>query len=142
MRTDVMRRIGWAAVVLLGAAAAARGGEADDADLKKLEGTWTAPAGDGGTVTYTFKGKSLAIEAPSRSYKMTLKLDASAKPEKTIDFQIDEAPDDAKGKTSKGIYKFDGDDKMIFCMRPMGERPTQYEMVGFEQILVELKRKK
>jgi uncharacterized protein (TIGR03067 family) len=127
-------------VGLLSAVAGARGDDVDD--LKKLEGTWTAPAGDGGTVTYTIKGKTLDIEAPSRSYKMTLKVDAAAKPEKTIDFQIDEAPDDAKGKTSKGIYKFDGDNKLIFCFRPMGERPTGYEMVGFEQILVELKRKK
>lgn len=134
------RRIG--AALLVVAAAAAWSDDADQADLKKLEGTWTVPAGDGGTVTYTFKGKSLSIQAPSRSYRMTVKIDADAKPEKTIDFQIDEGPDDAKGKTSKGIYKFDGEDKFIFCMRPRGERPDKYEMIGFEQILSELKRKK
>ncbi len=142
MRTNGMRWIGCAAVVLAASVAGARGGDAGEADLKKLEGTWTVPAGDGGEVTYTFKGKSLEIKAPSRSYKMTIKLDPAALPDKTIDFQIDEGPDDAKGKTSKGIYKFDGDDKFIFCMRPIGERPTKFEMVGFEQILSELKRKK
>jgi len=116
--------------------------DATDSDLKKLEGKWTTPSGGGGKVTYTFKGKTLKIEAPSRSYEMTIVLDATVKPEKTIDFKIDEAPDDAKGKTSKGIYKFDGDDKFIFCFRAEGDRPTKYEMVGFEQILTELTRVK
>ena len=73
---------------------------------------------------------------------MTLTLDATAKPEKTIDFKIDEAPDDAKGKTSKGIYKWDGNDKFIFCFRPEGDRPDKYEQVGYEQIVTELTRVK
>ena len=111
-------------------------------ELKKLEGKWTAPAGDGGKVTYTFKGNKLKIEAPSRTYEMTIKLNATAKPDKTIDFKIDEAPDDAKGKTSKGIYKFDGNDKFIFCFCPEGDRPTKYEQIGYEQIVTELKRAK
>jgi uncharacterized protein (TIGR03067 family) len=116
--------------------------DATDDDLKKVEGKWTAPSGGGGTVTYTFKGKTLKIEAPTRKYEMTIILDATVKPEKTIDFKIDEGPDDAKGKTSKGIYKFDGDSKFVFCFRGEGDRPTKYEMIGFEQILIELTRVK
>ena len=74
---------------------------------------------------------------------MTVKIDPTAKPEKTIDFQIDNGPDDAKGKTSKGIYKFeDENNTFVFCMRPEGDRPDKYEQVGFEQILTKLKRKK
>ena len=69
---------------------------------------------------------------------MTVTLDPAAKPEKSIDFKIDEAPDDAKGKTCKGIYKLDGNDKMTFCFRAEGDRPTKYEMVCFEQIVTEL----
>ena len=80
---------------------------------------------DGGKVTYSFKGKKLKVETPSRSYEMTVTLDSTAKPDKTIDFKIDEGPEDAKGKTSKGIYKFDGDNKFIFCFCPMGDRPDQ-----------------
>ncbi len=111
-------------------------------DLKKLEGTWTTP-GDGGKVTYAFKGDKLNVAGPSRIYAITVAIDAEAKPDKTIDFKIDLARDDAKGKTSKGIYKFDGEDKLIWCFRREGDdRPTKYEMVGFEQILVELKRDK
>ncbi len=113
-----------------------------DPDLKKLEGKWTSPAHDNATSTYTFKAGKLKIVAPSRTYEMTLKIDSAAKPDKTIDFVIDEAPDDAKGKTSKGIYKFDGDDKFIFCFRGEGDRPDKYETIGFEQIVVTLTREK
>jgi uncharacterized protein (TIGR03067 family) len=120
-------------------------GAADDgkisADLKKLEGEWTTPSRGGGDVAYTFKGDKLTVKAPTREYKMTVKLDEAAKPNKTIDLHIDEGPDDAKGKTSKGIYKFDGDDKFVFCFTPEAERPTKFEQVGFEQFLTELKRK-
>lgn len=126
---------------LLATGGAVRGAE-DKAgpDLKKLEGKWKTPAGDGGTVTYSFKGKKLKVETPSRSYEMTVTLDSTAKPDKTIDFKIDEGPEDAKGKTSKGIYKFDGDNKFIFCFCPMGDRPTKYEQNGYEQIVTELTR--
>lgn len=113
----------------------------ESADLKRLEGTWTMKSGTGGDdVVYTFKGDQLNLKAPSRSYKMTVKLDEGAKPHKTIDFRIDDGPDDAKGKTSKGIYRFDGDDKFVFCIRPEGERPDKFEQVGEEQFLMELKK--
>jgi uncharacterized protein (TIGR03067 family) len=114
----------------------------EDPELKKMEGAWSVPSGFGGEVTYTFKGKSLAIESPNRSYKMTIKLDSKAKPEKSIDFQIDEAPDDAKGKLSKGIYKFEDDGALTLCFRGEGERPKEFEQIGFEQIVTKLKRKK
>jgi uncharacterized protein (TIGR03067 family) len=132
---------------LTGFFAAGRPAVADEAkdggDLKKLEGKWTAPSREPGEkVTYTFRGDKLKVEAPSRSYEMTVILDASSKPEKSIDFRIDEGPDDAREKTCKGIYKFDGDDKFIFCFRGQGDRPEKYEQVGFEQILTELKREK
>jgi uncharacterized protein (TIGR03067 family) len=147
----MMPRHAWislAVAAVLVAGASARGAEdskekaKDGGDLKKLEGKWTAPSGQGDKVTYTFKKDKVKIEAPSRTYEMTITLDASAKPDKTIDFKIDEGPDDAKGKTSKGIYKFDGDDKFIFCFCPEGDRPTKYEQVGYEQIVTELTRVK
>jgi uncharacterized protein (TIGR03067 family) len=135
--------MGLALAASLMAGASLRGAEdKTEDDLKKVEGKWTTPAGDGGKVTYTFKGRKLKVEAPSRTYDMTITLDAAAKPEKTIDFKIDEAPDDAKGQTSKGVYKFDGDSKLILCFSPQGDRPTKYEQVGYEQILTELTRSK
>lgn len=144
----VMSRRAWMALLVGSLMAASVGArvrgddEKTDPDLKKLEGKWTSPSGQGGTVTYSFKGKKLKIEAPSRTYEMTVKIDSTAKPEKTIDFQIDEAPDDAKGKTSKGIYKFESDSKLILSYCPMGDRPTTYEQNGYEQILSTLTKTK
>lgn len=143
----MITRRGWmglSVAVLVGAGlSAVAAEEKDGGDLKKLEGKWTTPSGQGGDpVTYTFKGNKLKVEAPSRTYEMTVTLDATAKPEKSIDFKIDEGPADAQGKTCKGIYKFDGADKFIFCFRPEGDRPEKYEQVGYEQIVTELKRSK
>ncbi len=131
--------VGLAFVALLLPATPRPAGAEDkvEGDLKKIQGKWSAPAGDGGKVTYTVKGDKLKVVAPSRSYEITLKLDPEAKPDRTIDFQIDEAPDDSKGKTSKGIYKFDGD-KFVFCFAPQGDRPTKYETEGYEKIVVTL----
>ncbi|HZN68156.1 MAG TPA: TIGR03067 domain-containing protein [Tepidisphaeraceae bacterium] len=111
-------------------------------DLKKLQGVWTTPSQSGEAVVYTFKEDKLTVKAPTRTYKMTVKLDESAKPNKTIDLKVDDGPEDAKGQTSKGIYKFDGDDKFVFCFTPAAERPEKFEQVGFEQFLTELKREK
>ena len=51
---------------------------ADDAairkDQKTLEGVWTYKNETGSEVVYRFKGNKLEITAPSRSYKMTMKL--------------------------------------------------------------------
>lgn len=140
-------RRAWMGLGLAGFFAAGRFASAaeakDGGDLKKLEGKWAAASGvPGEKVVYTFHGDKVKVEAPSRSYEMTVVLDASAKPERSIDLKIDEGPDDAKGKTCKGIYKFDGDDRFIFCFRAVGERPEKYEQIGFEQIVTELKREK
>lgn len=71
-------------------------------DLKKLQGVWTTPSQSGEAVVYTFKEDKLTVKAPTRTYKMTVKLDESAKPNKTIDLKVDDGPEDAKGQTSKG----------------------------------------
>ncbi len=119
---------------------------ADDAAvrqaLKTLAGDWTVKSQSGDEVLYKFMGDKLEVTAPSRSYKMTVKIDPTAKPEKTIDFQIDDGPDDAKGKTCKGIYKLEDNNTFTFCFRSEGDRPDKYEQIGYEQILSTLKRKK
>lgn len=134
-----------ALVVVLLVGAVSHGDVAKDAkasgDLGKLQGVWVAPSQGGGDVVYTFKEDKLTLKAPTREYKMTVKLDEAARPHKTIDLRIDVGPDDAKGQTSKGIYKLEGDDKFVFCFTPAAERPAKFEQVGFEQFLIELKRK-
>jgi uncharacterized protein (TIGR03067 family) len=138
-----LRKI-WTSMAILAVAATGMTARADDVDseLKKFEGEWIVPSASGGEDVYKFKDKILNIEAPTRKYTMTVTLDPKAKPDKTIDFKIDEGPDDAKGKTSLGIYKFEGDETLVISFRGEGERPKTYEQVGFEQILVKLKRKK
>ena len=137
-------RIGIAWVALLTTFAA--GLRADepklDGDLKKLQGKWTVSSGSGGDAEYDFDDKTLKIKGSARSYTMTIALKTDAKPEKTIDFKIDAGPDDAKGQTCLGIYKFVGDESFVFCLRLDGARPSAYEQIGSEQFLSTLKRKK
>jgi uncharacterized protein (TIGR03067 family) len=136
-------RVALAAALVLLAGTALPGGEQKvEGDLKKLQGEWTATSPDGSELLYTFKGKVMTLKGPTRTYVITITLDEKAKPHKTIDMKIDKAPEDAKGKVSKGIYKFDGDDKFIMCFRPEDGRPDKFENVGFEQFVQELKRKK
>jgi uncharacterized protein (TIGR03067 family) len=130
-----------ALIVPLTTLVAADDKEKVEGDLKKIQGKWSVPAGNGEKVTYTFDGKKLKVVAPSRTYEMIVTLDPEAKPEKTIDFKIAEGPDDAKGNTSKGIYKFDGE-KFVFCFAPQGDRPTKFEMEGYEKIIVSLAKVK
>jgi uncharacterized protein (TIGR03067 family) len=133
----------WMLAGFLAAGPVSRGDDVPiEGDLKSIQGEWTVPSGAGGDVTYTFKGKILSIETPNRAYKMTIKVDPKAKPEKSIDFHIDEGPDDAKGKDSKGIYQLEGEDSLTLCFSGEGDRPTKFEQIGFEQILTKLKRKK
>jgi uncharacterized protein (TIGR03067 family) len=137
------RYIKWMLAAFLAAGSVSRGDDVPiEGDLKTIQGEWTVQSGAGGDVSYTFKGKTLSIETPNRSYKMTIKLDPKAKPEKSIDFHIDEGPDDAKGKDSKGIYQLEGEDSLTLCFSGEGDRPTKFEQIGFEQILTKLKRKK
>jgi uncharacterized protein (TIGR03067 family) len=112
-----------------------------EGDLAKIQGKWVVPSFSGGETIYEFKKDKLKITAPSRTYDMTITLDEKAKPERVITFKIDEGPEDAKGKTTKGIYKFDNE-KLILCFRGDEEIPSGYEQIGFEQHLVELKKPK
>ena len=132
--------MGLALAACLLAGACLRAEEKVEGDLKRLQGEWVTKTFPGGDVFFTFKDKKLTVKAPSRTYTITVTLDEKAKPEKTIDLKIDEAPEDAKGKTCMAIYKFDGEEKLILCFALEG-RPEKYEQKGFEQWLVELKRK-
>ena len=112
-----------------------------EGDLKKIQGKWTAPSNNAGKATYTFDGKKLKLVAPTRTYEMIVTLKEDAKPDKTIDFKIVEGPEDAKGNTSLGIYKFDGE-KFVFCFAPQGDRPVKFETQGYEKIVVTLTKDK
>src|SRR5262249_54342556 len=86
--------------------------KAFEGDLKKMQGEWVNRVEDHDD-QWVFKGHELRLTAPTRKYTMMLTLDPKAKPQSTIDFKIVEGPDEAKGQTTLGIYKFDGDDKLL-----------------------------
>ncbi len=105
------------------------------AELKKLDGVWKMAsltrAGVVGTrsplfdATWTVKDGKITFndgKGHTRSHKISI--DESKNP-KTIDFTYLEGPD--KGKKSLGIFKMEGDGKLVICWAEPGkERPTKF----------------
>jgi uncharacterized protein (TIGR03067 family) len=134
--------MGLALAALIVPAASLRGADDKiDGDLKAIQGKWSAKMENGNKVTFTIEDRKLKMVAPSRTYEFTMTLDPEAKPNKTLDLLIVEAPEDAKGKTSKAIYKLEGD-QFTFCFAPEGDRPTKFETEGYEKIVMTLTKDK
>jgi uncharacterized protein (TIGR03067 family) len=113
----------------------------DDAkkDLEKLQGHWAMASAvhdsqdlDANIVSklkFEIKGDQFTVkgdEETTKSYsKITLKLDASAKPH-LIDFVVGAGGE--KGTTIEGIYKWEGADEFKVCAKIDGkERPTEFK---------------
>ena len=70
----------------------------------------------------------------------TFKLDPAAKV-KAIDLMLTSGPE--KGKTSLGIYAWDGDNMKLCIAKPGSDRPTEFATkTGSEQLLLVLKKEK
>jgi uncharacterized protein (TIGR03067 family) len=109
--------------------------------LKPFQGTWNS-TGDGIDAKYTFEGEKLKATVNGNDYTCKVKVDTDAKPFATLDLEIDDGPDDAKGKTSKCIYKLDGE-KLTLCVSAPGkDRPKDFATVEDEAYLFELKKEK
>jgi uncharacterized protein (TIGR03067 family) len=122
-----------------GAARALADDDASAAALKTIKGTWVSD--EGIDSKWTFDGESLKASVNGLDYSCKVKVDPKAKPA-TIDLVIDEGPEDAKGKTSKCIYKLDGE-KLILCVSlPGHDRPKEFEQAEGESFLFELKKEK
>ena len=125
----------------------ANGLRADDAkkvsgDLKKMQGSWVN-AGEGPELSWIIGGTALKATVDGTEYVCTLKLDPKAEPIPSADIIVKEGPGDTSGKTSKAIYKFDGE-KLIFCFSPPGGevRPTEFKSTEEQSHLFEMKKGK
>ncbi len=110
------------------------------ADLKKMEGTWVQ-GGSGPDARWVIEGDSLKATVNGEEYVCTLKLDPEAKPHPSADIVIKKGPGDSAGKTSKAIYKFDGE-TLVFCVTHPGveNRPADYKEVQDEAFVFEFKK--
>jgi uncharacterized protein (TIGR03067 family) len=110
--------------------------------LKALEGTWVTKENEGVEAKFVFTGASLKASVNGMEYTCKVKVDPAAKPNATADFEIEDGPEDAKGKVSKAIYKLDGE-KLKFCVsHPGKDRPKEYEQVPDESVLFEFTKQK
>ena len=132
----------WAGLGLGGGAARAFGDDKPQSELlKPFQGTW-ASEGDGIDAKWTFEGEKVKATVNGTDYTCKVKVDTGAKPFSTIDFMIEEGPEDSKGKTSKCIYKLDGE-KLTLCVSiPGKDRPKEFAQTEDEAYLFELKKQK
>jgi uncharacterized protein (TIGR03067 family) len=109
--------------------------------LKPFLGTW-ATDGDGIDAKWTFEGEKVKATVNGTDYTCKVKIDKEAKPNATIDLEIEDGPEEAKGKTSKCIYKLDGE-KLTLCVSlPGKDRPKDFAQVEDEAYLFALKKQK
>ncbi len=133
-----MRRLLFTAALLLSGAAVARA--ADDApalkgDLAKFQGTWSAKLGPEMNipVVLTFKNKAVVLkltlgEAGEIELPGEVKIDETAKPNKTVDWINFKNPNGEAAPDNHGIYEFTDADTVRFCSGgPGNERPTEFK---------------
>ncbi len=138
LRRHFLKTVAWSMAI---APVAVRADESAD-DLKKLDGTWISKDANTGDATWTFEKGKLKLDAPGRTYKITVKLDAAAKPHKTMEMKVDEDSPNAKNFDGPAIYKFDGEDKVTICFGTQA-RPTEFTTKDdFSAFNFELARKK
>jgi uncharacterized protein (TIGR03067 family) len=148
-RTHVIRICGLAAFAALTAsiawAGAPRSPSEDAAEspaLKAIQGTWVTPENSNLDAKWVFKGEKLIASVNGMDYEGKVKVDDKAKPHATLDIELTEGPEDAKGKIAKAVYKLDGD-KLIVCVAHPGlDRPKDFEPQPDEVYVFEMKKEK
>ena len=141
-----MRRFDLVGVVLL---ALALGVQADDADNKAMQGTWTAVKAElaGMPMPPGFL-KSIVLKRDEGKYEVTVggkldrgtyALESSATP-KAMTLRGTEGPN--VGKTFLCIYKIDGDTLEVCYDLAGATTPTEFKTVGTDLYLATYARKK
>jgi uncharacterized protein (TIGR03067 family) len=128
--------------LLAGATSQALGDDKPQSELlKPFQGTW-ATDGEGIDAKWTFDGEKIKATVNGTDYSCKVKVDTEAKPNPTMDLSIEDGPEEAKGKTSKVIYKLDGE-KLTLCVSVPGkDRPKEFAQVEDESYLFVLKKQK
>lgn len=113
-----------------------------DETLKAIQGTWVPTDGSSIDSKWAFDGDNLKTSVNGVDYVCKITVDPKATPHATVDLAIKDGPDEAKGQTSKAIYKVDGE-KLILCVAlPGRDRPSKFEQDGDDAYLFELKKEK
>lgn len=148
-----MRRMVFSTLTLLLLATFSLAQGKSDSDLKQMAGTWKMVAEEFGgnkltdemvkDVNAKLIVKTDTFESHFGGKKVNsgkIKLDATKKP-KTLDVIVQEGR--GKGKTMKGIYKYEAG-KLIVCFATMkADRPTKFETkAGVENVLITYEREK
>ncbi|SIO44032.1 uncharacterized domain TIGR03067 protein [Singulisphaera sp. GP187] len=127
---------------------------ADDApkgDLAKFQGKWKTSLGPEKNITLTVEIKGSVVTASGSApdgqtfeIKGEIKLDAAAKPFKTVDWVKFVGPDGNESPDNKGLYEFVDDDTIKICNGgPGNDRPTEFKEGENEKpSLIVLKREK
>jgi uncharacterized protein (TIGR03067 family) len=107
--------------------------EKPKADLDKIQGTWTAPAGPNEEVIITLTVKDKAYTAKwdrgdgtNVELKGEIKVDEKASP-KVFDFIKTQRNDGDDARDNLGIYTFDGEKLKICVGMPGNDRPTEFK---------------
>ena len=81
---------------------------AESPALKAIQGTWVSSENSSLEAKWVFKGDKLTASVNGMDYEGKVKIDDKAKPHPTLDIELTEGPEDAKGKTAKAVYKLEG----------------------------------
>jgi uncharacterized protein (TIGR03067 family) len=128
--------------LMAGATSRAHGDDKAQSEvLKPFLGTW-ATDGEGIDAKWTFEGEKVKATVNGTDYTCKVKVDKEAKPNPTIDLEIEDGPEEAKGKTSKCIYKLDGEKLTLCVSMPGKDRPKEFAQVEDEAYLFSLKKQK
>jgi uncharacterized protein (TIGR03067 family) len=132
----------WAGLCLGGGASSAVADDKPQSELlKPFQGTW-ATDGEGLEAKWVFDGEKLKATVNGQDYSCKVKVDTEAKPNPTFDFDIEDGPEDAKGKVAKAIYKLDGEKLTVCVSAPGKDRPKDFAQVEDESYLFTLKKQK
>ena len=128
-------------LLLAPATAATRADDEVKGLLKELQGEWSFQTEKGEDATWVFlKDKSTVTLPNGRKYVTSVTLDEKAKPI-TIDFKVEEGPDEALGKTVHGILKREDGKVVLAIAGPEKDRPTEFQAVEEAVFVFKLAKK-